>query len=404
MRRARDVLLADRWLPLVAFVAVAAVVVLVSQLAYANLGRAVYRLRVPQIRIPANSRWLGAWTWWDGAWYVEIAKRGYSFMAGRQSPVAFFPLYPLAMRAVARVVGHPALAGFVLTLSSGAVAVTLFYRWCSDRLDRGRAGAALALLLLYPCAFYLMGAVYADAMFLAISLGAFVALERGHPTAAGLLCALATAARPTGAALAVALWMRARELRKSQSPGGDDASARWSPARPPRPFPRAWPGLLIAPAGLIAYCAFLAVRFGDPFAFVAAEGAPGWNQAPGFHTWFKIAWIHRMKSQPYFNALHYHLVASALITVVALVLVPRVFRRFGKAYGLYALLMVAGAAWSTRDFTGMGRYVMVAFPCFAAAADCLVTRRPRALRPLLVVSAGMLVFFAQLHARNMLIS
>jgi len=38
--------------------------------------------------------WLEAWSWWDGAWYVDIATRGYFFVPGRQSSVAFFPAYP----------------------------------------------------------------------------------------------------------------------------------------------------------------------------------------------------------------------------------------------------------------------------------------------------------------------
>lgn len=189
-------LLADRWLPVVTFVLFAAITVTISQLAHAHLGPAVHTLPVPQVRdLPDGLAWLGAWTWWDGAWYVDIARRGYSFTAGPQSPVAFFPAYPLSMRAVSVFVGHPALAGFVVTLGAGFAAIVLFHRWCRLHLDRRRSAYALAALLVYPCSFYLAGAVYADALFLAATLAAFVLLERDRPLAAGLAAAVATACR-----------------------------------------------------------------------------------------------------------------------------------------------------------------------------------------------------------------
>ncbi len=153
----------------------------------------------------------------------------------------------------------------------------------------------------------------------------------------------------------------------------------------------------------MAYCGYLWARFGNPLAFVAAEGAPGWGQAPGWATWLKVTWFDRMATAPFFNALHLHLIGSALVTVVFLALVPSVFRRFGRAYGVFALLVVAGAALSTRDFTGMGRYVLAAFPCFAVAGD-LLGDRPVLARAVLGASAAMLGWFTALHARNMLIS
>ncbi|MGI8777095.1 MAG: mannosyltransferase family protein [Acidimicrobiales bacterium] len=40
--------------------------------------------------------WFEAWVHWDSEWYLQIANHGYSYKPGRQSSVAFFPLYPLA--------------------------------------------------------------------------------------------------------------------------------------------------------------------------------------------------------------------------------------------------------------------------------------------------------------------
>jgi hypothetical protein len=58
---------------------------------------------------------------------------------------------------------------------------------------------------------------------------------------------------------------------------------------------------------------------------------------------------------------------------------------------------------STKDFVGMGRYSLAAFPCFAVAADILY-RRPKAAWALLTVSGIALLVLAQLHARGTIIS
>ena len=389
-------MLSDRWFPVAVFVVVATVVVTVSQLAYATLAPAVYRLPVPQVQLPPRLGWLGAWTWWDGAWYVDIARRGYSFSVGPQSPVAFFPAYPLLMRALATVVVHPALAGFLVTLVAGLASVVLFHRWCRLRLDRRRSGLALAALSVYPCSFYLVGTVYADALFLAASLGAFLLVERDRPVPAALIAAVATATRPTGLALVVGLWLRARERHNARIAA--DRAKGHDPGTRGRPR---WLALAFAPAGFLAYAVYLGVRFGNPLAFAEAER--GWGQAPGLETWLKFGWFTRMQTNPFFNALHYHLIGSAIVTVLAIALLPAIFRRFGPAYGAFTTLMIVGTALSTRDFIGMGRYVLVAFPCFAAAGDRLADS-PRLARIGLGLSAAFLVFFTQLHARNMLIS
>lgn len=385
-------------MPIAAFGALAAVLVPLSLFAHSGMGPAVRVLRVPQVHLPTSLRWLGAWTWWDGAWYVGIAEDGYRFSPGRQSSVAFFPGYPLLMRAVGPVVGHPALAGFWITLASGLAAVALFHRWCLQRLDAKAAGTALAALLLYPCSFYLFGTVYADALFLAATLASFVLLEKDRPVLAGIAGAVATATRPIGMAVVVGLWLRARERQRStdRAPGSDGKPRRWA-------LPPGHAGLLIAPLGLVAYIVYLGVRFGHPFAFIEAEGAAGWGQAPGWRTWLKLAWFSRMQTRPYLSALHYHLVGGALVTLIGVLLLPGVFRRFGRAYGSYAALVLVGAAVSTRDFTGMGRYLLAAFPIFAVAG-ARMAGSPRLAMAALPVSALLLLLFTELHARNMLIS
>lgn len=390
---------ADRWFPLGAFAAVGGTVFAVSVLAFAFLPRLH-----PFHRQLMTHGWADAFGWWDGWWYVGIARRGYRFFAiDRQSPVAFFPAYPLVMRGLGSLVWGPLVAGIAVTLASGAAVAVLFHRWAVDKLGTDRARLALLLLLLYPFAFYLMGAVYADALFLAAALGAFVALERDRPVVAGLAAALATAARPVGVALILGLWILALErkgLLGRMAPRRGSAGLRGRLRGRFRPGDA---GLLLAPFGMASFCAFLWARFGNPVAFLETAGAPGWDQPPGFHTWFKVHWVKAMWNGPWDNGHFGHLLVNALATVVVAAFIPRVFRRLGVGYGVFVVFAVIVTAVSTKDFVGMGRYTLAAFPCFAMAADVL-HRRPALARATLVVSGAGLLMLAQLHARGTIVS
>ncbi len=388
----------QRWFPVVAFALVASVVVIVSVSAHAALPLLHHRHG-------PHRDWADAFSWWDGWWYSDIARRGYfAFSPHRQSPVAFFPAYPLLMRVVGAVVGGPLIAGVVLSLGLGLGDAVAFYRWCRDKLGAQKARLCLLVLLLYPFAFYLMGAVYADGLFLLTTLAAFLALEADRPVLAGLAAAVATASRPVGAAVVLGLWVLAAERSGifehwRHRLGADSPYLVATRIR----LRSAHAGLLLAPLGLAAYCAYLGERFGSPLAFIDVAGAPGWGQAPGPHTWLKVPWFKAMVTAPYIDGQHAHLAGNALATVVVVAFLPLVFRKFGLGYGVFASAMVLGAAVSTKDFVGMGRYCLAAFPCFAAAGD-LLSRRPRLAVVAMGACGGMLLLLTELHARGTLVS
>ncbi len=385
------------WFPIIAFLVVAGAVIALSVLAHARLPLLHHRHRQLQGR-----GWVSSFSWWDGWWYVGIARHGYAYYRpGGQSPVAFFPLYPLMMRAVGRLTGGALVAGFLLTVACGMGASVLFHQWCLKTLGSAQARLAVLVLLLYPFAFYLMGAVYGDALFLFAALAAFLAFEHDRQVLAGLAAALATAARPVGVAVVVGLWVLALERRgvlgrarqARVGPGG----VGWGR------FSAADASLLLAPVGLLGYCGFLWARFRRPFAFLDTAGAKGWDQPAGFHTWFKVHWIKAMWHGPWTNGHFGHLAVNALATVIVAAFIPAVFRRLGIGYGVFVVIAVVATAVSTKDFVGMGRYSLAAFPCFAMAADLLISR-PRMTRVVLVVGTANLVMLAQLHAPGAIIS
>jgi hypothetical protein len=148
---------------------------------------------------------------------------------------------------------------------------------------------------------------------------------------------------------------------------------------------------------------FLWIRFGHPFAFLDTAGAPGWDQPPGFHTWFKVHFFKALWHGPWTSGHIGHLLINFAATAIVAACIPAVFRRLGVGYGVFVVIAVIVTAISTKDFVGMGRYTLAAFPCFAVAADTL-SRRPWLARATLVASAGALVMLAQFHARGTIVS
>lgn len=311
------------------------------------------------------------WVAWDSSWYMRIAQEGYQFIPGQQSSVAFFPLYPLLIRAVEALGPNVYQAGVLITLLCGPLALVMFTHWARGLTDDDTALKAGLLMACYPFTFYFYGAMYSDALFVLLVVSAFLLLERGHLVPAVLVAAVATAARPVAPAVVLGLLARRLEWKRARG-------EKWSAV-----------DLLpvLAGLGFGCYMLFLWSKFGDPFAFVKVQGAAGWDQNPGWRTWLKVSWFERVILSPSDKREAFRLAAHAFFTLLALALVWPTRKLLGWGYALYVLAIVGLPAWSTKDFMGMGRYMLSAFPVFLTAA-LLLRQRPRVLRASLAVGAA----------------
>ncbi|MDQ4068469.1 MAG: hypothetical protein M3203_03175, partial [Actinomycetota bacterium] len=161
-------------------------------------------------------------------------------------------------------------------------------------------------------------------------------------------------------------------------------------------------GVLLSALGLAAFCLYQWRRFGDPLAFVTVQEA--WDQQSGLPTWLKLQFfedVANVPDRPALGALSY--LAHPVLTVAALALVPRVFRRFGYGYGVFALLIVLVPALGTKNFFGMARYVLAAFPCFAVAGE-LLAERPALARVVYPVAALGLVVLTAAYSQGYYLS
>jgi preprotein translocase subunit Sss1 len=146
----------------------------------------------------------------DSGYYAAIARYGYFGEIGSPIWQAFFPGYPVVMRAVSAGTtfqvtdGRLMVAGSFISAVCSLVATVVVYRLAAATGERRAGTCAALLLMLWPTATFLTAA-YSESLYLALAVGAWWNALKGRWWVAGLLCAYASFTRINGVFLAVAL-------------------------------------------------------------------------------------------------------------------------------------------------------------------------------------------------------
>jgi hypothetical protein len=324
---------------------------------------------------------------WDAVWYVTVAQDGY----GSEGTRAFFPLYPLLVRAVSEIGPSPLIAGALISLAAMFAALYLLHRLTSLELGERVADQAVLLTAFAPLAVYL-SAVYTESLFLALSVGAFYSARRGSFAWAGVLGGLAAATRSAGVLLLIPLALLYFYGPRTDRPPGEARGLR--PRYPPRPD-ALW--LLAVPAGVVAFAAYLALAHGDALGMFEGQhlanrhfALPPIGLGDGIVQGIEdavravrvqgVGFSHNSEQLPW-------VAFAAVATVGAL-------RRLPAAYGAWALCALAlplSAPLQGAPLTSFGRYTLVVFPLWMWLALWSVQRRRERL--VLAVSAVLLAWY-----------
>jgi Mannosyltransferase (PIG-V) len=306
---------------------------------------------------------------WDGGWYLSIVRDGYPDFVPTglgiegQSSIAFFPGFPMLVRAIPL---GPAWFGGALVSNLSSVVLVLVLVRLSQRLGRSEdTPLRVVILFSFLPASFVLSMVYAEALFLLFAALSLLLLFDRRWELAGLSAAAAGFTRPVGIVL-VGSCLAAAVVAGSRH-------GEW----------RALIAPALAPIGTLLYFVYLRFRTGDALAYFHVE-ARGWGERFDFGVSnAQAVWRHLSQ----FNVTFFVAVVSFIALLLGVGLWLLVRWNPPPYVTAYVLAVVALAALTSRP-TSVPRIVLSAFPMLIP----FVERFPRLpYLVLVIVSAALMI-------------
>jgi Mannosyltransferase (PIG-V) len=312
-------------------------------------------------------------TQWDGFWYRFIASHGY----GPPTPeiaAAFFPVYPLLVRALKFVVRDPQIASLLVSNGCLIAASLLLVRLLRLDYDELVCRRAVTFLMFNPVSFFL-SAAYSESTYLLLSIAVLLAARQNKWLLASVCGGCLTATRAPGLMIGAPLlteyflqW-RERGLALRQFV---QAKLFW---------------LALVPTGLAIHLSYFYIKRGDFFLPMHAQ-AGGWKKTL---TWPWQTFLHPDNFSPSHIPLYQAIVGFSVVVAVA-----GFFLKLRPTYLVYVVAAILFyLAWGSLE--GLPRYVSVLFPLHLVLALSSL-RWAWLYEPLLAFSIGLLALCTILFA------
>lgn len=330
------------------FVLTRVTLILVAELAAVVVGQR------PGVHYAASANpMLNVWGRWDAEHYLGIATKGYS-----GTEMAFFPLYPMLIRIVGALTGNHLIAGLIISNVASFFGLLFFYKLVEHQYNRHVAQRATFYVSIFPTAIF-FSAVYTESLFFALTVASFYYIRERKWLIAGVMGYFAALTRVEGVLLAVPFfieWMivlfgNGRSLTQIFR----DIS-KWPIDYIVRPIV----GIIIIPAGLATYMAYLWVLRGDPMYFSHVQAHWGRHLAPPWVAFSNT--IHELT-----HATSPQTIADKSLEVAFTLLMLGVlvagWKRLRISYLAYMALSIF-IPMSTSSLMSMPRFALVLFPMF----------------------------------------
>lgn len=354
---------------------------------------------------------------WDASWYLDIAQHGYDHAIRAPLPgqghhrytnLAFFPVYPALIRALHTVlpvlpwgVAGLATAGLCSVAAAWGIHAAVAHRYGS------RVGTLAALLWGIGPTAVIESAGYSESAFTALMAWALFAVLKRRWLTAGTLTLLAGLTRPTGVAMAAALFAAAAlevwtELRARGSGryrldrlyrfvagfGADPApgpSALPSAPAGRAPLWRPVTAALVAPLGWLGFVAWTGLRLHHWNAYFQIQAL--WKSRFDFgHTTAADFKMLLTRGTPV--NLYIPVVGCVLIAAVVL-LAATVAQRQPLPFVVLSLVMVVIALGDAAYFSSRARFLLPAFPLLLPIASGLARMRNRTVLTAVLAAAAL---------------
>ncbi len=286
-----------------------------------------------------------AWERFDALWFLRIAAGGYRANDGS---AAFFPLFPLAVRAVSFLIGgHTLAAGFIVSNLSILGALIVVYFLTTSELSEGAARTTVLLVALFPTSFFFF-MPYSESLFLLLAVTTFWAARRDRWFLAAVAAALATATRSVGIVLVPALAVEALHQWRERG-------VRLAPRLAAAAF---------AGTGMLAYLAYWGAKTGDWLAPVNQQA--NWERHASW-PWATLLQGTRFAFRYLGNTNGGYWLIDWVIVVPILAVSTYALFRLRPSYGVYlwgGLLIPLSFIFEDRPLMSMPRFILPLFPAF----------------------------------------
>lgn len=270
---------------------------------------------------------------WDGRHFLTIAKNGYTEFF----QYAFFPLYPLLIKASNFFIQDLLFVAILISLSGTLAGVIILKKLVKLYFKEEIANSTVWFLLCFPTAFFFLVA-YSEGLFFFLTVLSFYAFKKSNFALSSAAAILASMTRLAGLAIVVAI------LFEVFSKGVNR---------------RNWI-IFLSPIGIVGYCIILYYQAGDPLAFVTAER--NWQRTlsiPG------LSFIESIKklSDPTFFILNMSAFFDFVAAIFGLGMMLRSFRFLPKVFSVYGLISVL-LPIMTSNLMSTSRFLLPIFPIF----------------------------------------
>ena len=299
----------------------------------------------------------------DAVWYLRLADDGWS---AEDDSAAFFPLYPLAVRAVAAVLpGDDLIAALVVSNLAFLAALLVLFALTDESFGPRVARRTIWTAAFYPTGFFLL-APYSESLFLVLSLLAFREARRDRWAGVAVAGGLAALTRSVGVLLVPALLVEAVRGRREGRPLG------------PRLAGAAAIG--IGPALWFAWWGVVQGRWLAP---LTAQSS--WQREP---TW---PWTTIVDAVEVAWRLHSYWLLDLgvlLIAIAGVALATPAIRASEAVYAWLSLLLPLADPFPPRPLLSVPRFTAVIFPAIWGLAGVGAGRRLPWPAVLSVLAAG----------------
>jgi hypothetical protein len=344
--------------------------------------------------LAATTTWHAYWVRWDAGWYVNIAGHGYEYPGAGN--VAFFPLYPMLMRALGWLGLDLATAGILISNLCFFVGLWVLYRFVRAEFRRPQLPELVTSFMAFGPSALWCSVGYTESLYFMLTVAFCWALWSKHPGWGAALGVLTGLTRSNAITLAipalVLVWPMVRTGWQVRHIGrlillGFAAFSTW--------------------VGFLLYAGYLQMAFGD-WRVSQLANFTRWGSAVSFDPALLLTKLPGKGLRLFWAADAFHeYIAWSWFVALAISVFAFIAFWEARAPRWYTAFLVgfwgffAFAYQYNEPLTSMGRYTSVAFPLYIAGA-LFAERRPWARPAILAASVvGMtlttVIFFAGYH-------